>query len=444
MDWHKAPAVEQGRAIMAGLLSPVDLAEGYLDAIARAPLSDRIYARLTPDRARSESIAAHDRAKAGLRRSLLDGVPLSWKDNIDSAGIATEAGSLLLEGRVPDNDAAVLATATAQGAVCLGKTHMTELAFSGLGLNPPLATVPNAFDPALVAGGSSGGAAVSVALGLAAAAIGSDTGGSIRLPAAWNGLVGFKPTPGAVDMTGVVPLCARFDVAGPLARTVEDCAELYALTTGVAAPDLRDPPMRGLRLMVLDGVPFDAAREAPVTAFEEAVTQLAAAGAHVVHGTPPCVAEAMALSPTLFAPEAYGLWRDQIEAAPELMYPPILERFRGGRDVAAADYVAGWARLDRLRRDWAAAVAGFDAVILPTAPILPPDIARLEADPAFFAAENLLALRNTRIGNLLGLPAITLPTRRPACGLMAMGAAGGDRHLLRVAAALETALRGQD
>lgn len=440
MDWLKASATEQGRAIMAGLVSPLDLVEGYLDAIARAPLAPRIYARLTPERARAGAIAAHDRARAELRRGLLDGVALSWKDNVDSAGVATEAGSLLLEGRVPDSDAAVLATASAQGALCLGKTHMTELAFSGLGLNPPVATVPNAFDPQLVAGGSSGGAAVSVAMGLAAAAIGTDTGGSIRLPAAWNGLVGFKPTPGAVDMTGIVPLCRRFDVAGPLARTVEDCAALYALITGDTAPDLREAGAAGLRLMVLDGVPFDDAREAPVAAFEEACATLARAGVQITHAAPPCVAEAMALSPTLFAPEAYGLWRDQIEAAPELMFPSILERFRGGKAVTAADYVAGWETLDRLRRDWAQAVAGFDAVILPTAPILPPEIARLESDAAFFASENLLALRNTRIGNLMGLPAITLPTGRPACGLMAMGRAGEDRRLLRTAAAIEAAL----
>lgn len=440
MDWLRATATDQGRAIMAGLVSPLDLTEGYLDAISRAPLGARIYARLTPDRARNEAIAAHDRARAELRHGLLDGVALSWKDNFDSAGVATEAGSLLLEGRTPGADAAALAHATAQGAVCLGKTHMTELAFSGLGLNPPVANVPNAHDAGLVAGGSSGGAAVSVALGLAAAAMGSDTGGSIRLPAAWNGIVGFKPTPGAVDMTGVVPLCSSFDVAGPLARSVEDCAAIFAMIRGEAAADLRGTDIRGLKLMVLDGAPFDSARAAPVAAFEDAVARLAAAGARITHAAPPCVTQAMDLSPTLFAPEAYGLWRDQIEAAPELMYPPILERFRGGREVLAADYVAAWNRLDRLRRDWAAATAGFDGVILPTAPILPPETERLLADPAFFAAENLLALRNTRIGNLLGLPAITLPTGRPACGIMAMGAAGQDRRLLRVAAAMETAL----
>lgn len=441
MDWLKASATEQGRAIMAGLVSPVDLAEGYLDAIERAPLSPRIFARTTPERARAEAIAAHDRAKAGLRRSLLDGVTVAWKDNIDSAGVATEAGSMLLEGRIPERDAAVLATATLQGSVCLGKTHMTELAFSGLGLNPPVATVPNAYDASLVAGGSSGGSAVAVAMGLSAAAIGSDTGGSIRLPAAWNGIVGFKPSPGAVDMTGTLPLCRRFDVVGPLGRTVEDCAEVFAMIQGIPAPDLRETDARGLRLMVLDGLPFEAAREEPVAGFEEAVERLGRAGVSITRAAPPCVTDAAALSPILFAPEAYGLWRDQIEAAPQVMYLPILERFRGGRDVSAADYVAGWERLFHLREDWAATVAPYDAVILPTAPILPPEIARLEDDPIFFAAENLLALRNTRIGNAMGLPAISLPTGRPACGLMLMGPAGGDLKLLRVAQAIEAALR---
>ena len=441
MDWLRAPAAEQGRAILAGQISPVEQAEGYLEAATRHPYGKRIYARLTPDRARAEAIAAHDRARAGLRRGLLDGVALSWKDNIDSAGIPTEAGSKLLKGRTPDSDAAILAGATLDGLVCLGKTHMTELAFSGLGLNPMTATPPNSIDPALAPGGSSSGAAVSVALGLAAAAIGSDTGGSLRVPAAWNGLVGFKPTHGNVSDTGVVPLCRRFDVAGPIARSVEDCAEIYAILRSEKAADLGGSKARGRRLLVLDGVPFDDARPGPVAAFEDAVARLGRAGARITHASPPCVAEAMALAPTLFAPEAYGIWQDQIEDAPELMYPPILERFRGGRHTLAADYVAGWECLARLRADWARLVASFDAVILPTSPILPPDANRLLTEPDFFAAENLLTLRNTRIANLLGLPAISLPTGHPACGLMLMGAAGHDRALLIVAAAAEAALQ---
>ena len=149
---------------MAGLISPVDLTEAYLEAALRHPDRALIYARLTPDRARAEAIAAHDRARAERRRGLLDGVAISWKDNIDSAGIATEAGSALLAGRTPDRDAAVLENATAAGLACLGKTHMTELAFSGLGVNPITATPPNALDSALASGGSSSGSAVSVDL----------------------------------------------------------------------------------------------------------------------------------------------------------------------------------------------------------------------------------------------------------------------------------------
>lgn len=441
MDWLKASAAEQGRAILAGLLSPVEQTEAYLEAAQRHPYGARIFARHTPSRARAESIAAHDRAKAGLRRGLLDGVAISWKDNIDSAGIATEAGSRLLAGRTPARDAAILAGATLQGLVCLGKTHMTELAFSGLGVNPMTATPPNSIDPALAPGGSSSGAAVSVAMGLAAAAIGSDTGGSIRVPAAWNGLVGFKPTAGTISDDGILPLCRRFDVAGPIARTVEDCAEILAVLRAETAADLGGADPRRLRLMVLDGVPFDDAREGPVAAFQDAVARLGQAGARIAHANPPCIPEAMALSPTLFAPEAYGLWQDQIEDAPEFMYPPILERFRGGGTVSAADYVAGWEQLTRIRADWARLVAGYDAVILPTSPILPPDTQRLLTDGDFFAAENLLTLRNTRIANLLGLPAISLPTGHPACGIMLMGQAGADRALLVAAKAAEAALR---
>ena len=440
MDWLKAPAIVQGEAIQNGILDPVEQTEAYLDAAGDHPYGERIYARLTPERARDEAIAAHDRAKAGKRRGVFDGVALAWKDNIDSAGIATEAGSRLLEGRAPADDAEILANAAKGGAVCLGKTHMTELAFSGLGVNPATASPPNALDPARASGGSSGGSAVAVALGLAAAAIGTDTGGSIRLPAAWNDIVGFAPSPGLVPLKGVVPLCPRYDVAGPLARSVEDCTEILALLTGGQAPDLRDASAQGLRLLVLDGLPFEDARPAPVAAFEDAVARLAAAGAEVTHAAPEAARDAMRDGSALYAPEAWGLWREQIEAAPELMHRPTLLRFRAGGDMAAHEYVALADALGRHRAVWADAVAEFDAVILPTAPITPPEIARALEDGAYFASENMLTLRNTRIGNVLGLPGVSLPTGHPACGIMALGAAGGDRALLYVAAAMEAAL----
>jgi aspartyl-tRNA(Asn)/glutamyl-tRNA(Gln) amidotransferase subunit A len=432
-------AVEQGRRIAAGTLDPVYQVEAYLEA-AKGAEGDQIYTRLTPRRARAAAMAARQRAKTGTLRGPLDGVGISWKDLFDTAGIETEAGSRLLAGRVPTDDAEVLRMATLAGTICLGKTHMTELAFSGLGVNPMTATPPNVHDPRLAPGGSSSGAAVSVAMGMAAAAIGSDTGGSVRIPSAWNDLVGLKTTHGRVSTRGVVPLCKRFDTVGPLARNVEDCAHLLAALEGRHAPDLRDCTLVGKRLLVLEGLPFEGTRDAPVRGFEAAVERLAKAGAVIERRALPMVTPAMDLSGILFAPEAYGQWKEVIEAAPEKMYPLILERFRTGRDVRASDYVKAWEDLRRHRVEYLAETAAYDAVLVPTAPILPPDAARLLSDPAYFQTENLLALRNTRIGNIFGLCVLTLPTGVPATGISLMAAPMSEDRLLRLGIATEAAL----
>jgi aspartyl-tRNA(Asn)/glutamyl-tRNA(Gln) amidotransferase subunit A len=439
-DWTTTSAGDLGRAIGAGKADPVALTEAYLDAIATHPAADRIYARLTPDRARAEAAAAAARARAGLRLSPLDGVPVSWKDLFDTAGIATEAGSKLLAGRTPDRDAEVLQNATKQGLICLGKTHMTELAFSGLGLNPVTATPPNVNDPALVPGGSSSGAATSVAFGLAAAGIGSDTGGSVRIPAAWNDLVGLKTTAGRLSLKGVVPLAASFDTVGPLTRTVEDAALLLAALEGSKPADLRGATLAGARFAILDTVAFDDCRDAPARAFDAATAALARAGAKIDRLALPSVTDAMALSGILFTSEAYATWRDAIEAKPDLMFAPVRDRFRAGAAFAAADYIAAWVRLRAIRAEWAEATAPYDAILIPSSAILPPDAARLLADPAFFTAENLLALRNTRIGNLMGLSALTLPTGTPSCGIMLMGKPMAEEALLRIGSAAEKAL----
>jgi aspartyl-tRNA(Asn)/glutamyl-tRNA(Gln) amidotransferase subunit A len=279
-----------------------------------------------------------------------------------------------------------------------------------------------------------------VAFGLAPAAIGSDTGGSVRIPAAWNDLVGLKTTAGLLPLTGVVPLCETFDTVGPLARSVEDCALLLGVMEGRPAPDLRGAELRGARLLVLETVALDGLRAEPAAAFDRSVARLAAAGARIERLVAPEVTEAMGLAALLFTAEAYAIWRDAIEAAPQKMFPRILERFRSGAGFTAADYVAGWRRLRELRRVWADRVAGADAVILPTAPILPPHANRLMTDDTYYVAENLLALRNTRIANLLGLCAITLPAGEPSCGISLMGPANGEARLLRCAAAAEAVL----
>lgn len=440
-NWMNLTAAELGREVGAGRINPVDLAELHLDAIASHPLAERIYARLTPARARAEAMAAHDRARRGFRRCLLDGVPVSWKDLFDTAGIATESGSALLKGRVPSRDAEVVEVATQSGLICLGKTHMSELAFSGLGLNPVTATPPCINDEAAVPGGSSSGAAASVAFGLAPAAIGSDTGGSVRIPAAWNDLVGLKTTAGRLSLRGTVPLCETFDTIGPIARTVEDCAHLLAAMEGGRPTDLAGSSLSGMRFLVLETVALDDLRDRPAQGFEDACNRLSAAGADVCQGRIPEVAEAMGLAGLIFTAEAYGIWRDTIEAAPERMFPRILERFRSGAGFSAADYVAAWRRLHDLRRIWAEKTAGYDAVILPTSPILPPDAARLMTDHDYYVTENLLALRNTRIGNLMGLCGLTLPTMQPSCGISFLSAPFQEERLMRIGAAAARALR---
>ncbi|MEL7460708.1 MAG: amidase family protein [Pseudomonadota bacterium] len=431
-------AAELGRQIEAGDLDPVTLTESVLDAIARHPMSGRIYARTMPERALAEADAARGRAKAGTRRSPLDGVPVSWKDLFDTAGCATQAGSMLLDGRVPSADATVVAQAAARGLVSLGKTHMSELAFSGLGLNPVTATPPNIHDPDALPGGSSSGAAASVAYGLAPLAIGSDTAGSVRIPAAWNDLVGLKTTHGRHPGDGIVPLCPKFDTAGPIARSVEDAAMGFTALGGPTT-DLKSCDLSGARFLVLKGTVLNDLDSAVGPAYETALSRMSAAGASLEHAALSCVDHALELS-TLFAPEAYGTWAATIEANPDVMFPQILERFRSGAEMSAKDYVAGWQRLNRLRTDYAAATAGYDAVILPTCPILPPKTAPLLADDALYTRANLLALRNTRVGSLLGLCGLTVPSGTPSVGVLLQGAAGDEGRILRLGVAAERAL----
>ncbi|NVO57621.1 amidase [Rhodobacteraceae bacterium B1Z28] len=439
-EWLTMTACDLGRGIGMGQIDPVELTETYLAAIDAHPHRDRIYARVTHDRARAEARAAKERAGLGLRRSLLDGVPISWKDLFDTAGSGTEAGSALLKDRVPDADAIVVRNATAMGTVCLGKTHMSELAFSGLGLNPVTDTPPCIDDEAAVPGGSSSGAAASVAWGLAACGIGSDTGGSVRIPAAWNNLVGLKTTAGRVSLEGTVPLCLRFDTVGPIARSVEDAAHMLALLEGSTPADLRGATLEGRRFADLQNIAKDDLRDAPREAYEHALQRFKDAGAEVIPLEVPELNEAMGLSGVLYTTEAYGLWRDVIEANPEAMYPEILERFRMGKMHSGPDYVAAWAKLKACRNAWDAATAGFDAVLAPTAPIQPPNLERLMNDHEYYVTENLLALRNTRIGNLMGLAALTLPAGTPGCGLMMLGYPGSEEALLRLGLAAETAL----
>ena len=269
-------------------------------------------------------------------------------------------------------------------------------------------------------------------------AIGSDTGGSVRIPSVWNDLVGLKTRHGRLSLEGVVPLCARFDTAGPLCSSVEDAALLLAAMESGKPADLTGTTLKGTRFAILETSAFDGIEDEPRAAFENALERLGQAGAEVERIAVPAVAEAMQLSGVLYAPEAYATWRAQIEAQGDLMYPPVRKRFLSGKDTLAADYIAAWQKLDKLRSIYSQATAGFDAVLLPSCLTLPPKAQPLLDDEDVFTSANLKALNNTRIGNLMGLAAVTLPTGTPSTGIMIQGPS--EERLLRLAAAAEAAL----
>ncbi|MFK5981191.1 MAG: amidase [Rhizobiaceae bacterium] len=438
IDLEGKTATQLGALIESGELDPVELTQHYLDAIGASEHSANIYVRTTPERALSEAASARDRAKRGTRKSKLDGVPVSWKDLFDTAGIETEAGSQLLAGRIPEKDCEVLRRATEAGCICLGKTHMSELAFSGLGVNPRTATSPNRYDPARAPGGSSSGAAASVAYDLAPIGIGSDTGGSVRLPSGWNGLVGLKTTHGLVSTDGVVPLCRGFDTVGPLARSVEDAALMHEILSGNSVDFDDIPDLSDCRFLVCESTFLDECEPQQLEAFETAVAKLENAGAKISRGLIPEVDEVLALAKYLFTFEAYREWGAEIEAHPDAVFEPVKKRFMGGKSVTQNEYLAAQQKMMEIRTKYDARALGFDAVLAPTTANGPPVTQKLLADIDYFWDANLLALRNTRIGNLLGLCGLTLPTTTDAAGLMFLGKPNSDERLLQLGLACES------
>ena len=439
-DFNSLTASELGDLIGQGEIDPVELTEHFLSRIETSPIEKKIYSTVTSQLALEQAKDAKKRAISGRRLSSLDGVPISWKDLFDIEGYPCEAGSELLAGRLANQNCEVYNLAEAQGLICLGKTHMSELAFSGLGLNPVRETPPCVNYPESVPGGSSSGAATSVSFGLAAAGIGSDTGGSVRIPAAWNDLVGFKTTAGKLSLDGIVPLCSRFDTVGPLTKSVEDAARLFGVMSGREIRLPAPKAVKGLKLGILKNVAMENVVDLPKKAFESAINKLEEAGASISEIFVSSVDEAMDLTGFLYSPEAYATWKHKIEKTPDLMFVKILERFRSGANILASDFICAWDKLMDLRQQYYSAVKMYDAVLIPTSPIIPPELDRLMNDGDFYNSQNLLALRNTRIGNLMGGCSITLPTDIPSCGLLIMGMPSQEERLLRLAQACELVL----
>ncbi|MBE24406.1 MAG: amidase [Rhodospirillaceae bacterium] len=446
-SWHKMTALQLGTCIANNSINPVELTEYFLKRISEHDNGHLIYVRSTAERAYKEAEAAGTRAKAGITRSPLDGVPISWKDLYDTAGTLTEGGTPLLSGRRPTRDAQVLERATNAGLVCLGKTNTVQFALGGIGTNPYTGTPPNAVmtDVPRAPGGSSCGAAVSVASGLAAAGIGSDTGGSVRVPAAWNSLVGFKTSYGALPLDGVLPLAPSLDTVGPLTKSVADAAELFAILGARNPVDLQGlKPASQLRLLSPTNVVWDQADQDVDSTIRKAIDSLSSLGATVVHENVPefdHLTDVVGQHGGIAVAEAYAAWRHFVDTKSAQIDPNVLTRFQQGRDMSAPDVEIVRAEVRSLAPALYQSLASFDAMVMPTVAVIPPELEAVQRSADAYNKANILTLRNTTLGNLLPSCAVTLPIAGEIpCGLMVMAPAGHDNRLLRVAAAIEKAL----
>jgi aspartyl-tRNA(Asn)/glutamyl-tRNA(Gln) amidotransferase subunit A len=407
----------------------------------------RTFTRLYAESARAQAEAWDRLMRAGAAAPLA-GIPVSIKDLFDVAGETTLAGSVVLKSATPAAaDAAILRRLRAAGAVVVGKTNMTEFAFSGLGLNPHYGTPASPWDRKTrrIPGGSSSGAGVSVADGMALAAIGTDTGGSVRIPAAFNGIAGFKPTARRVPVTGCFPLSTTLDSIGPLAPSIACCALLDAVMAGEEPAPLPERPLAGLRLAVPQRYVLDSLDEPVAAAFGRALTRLSAAGARVAEIPLAELEEIPRIMQkgALVTVEAFAVHRELLAKGERQYDPRVANRIKLGAAAAAADYYDMLRKREELIARTTRITAEHDAVLCPTVPVTAPAIAPLERDDALYVKTNLLVLRNTTAFNFLDRCAATVPIHAPGeapVGLMVVGETMGDRALLAVAATLERAL----
>lgn len=415
------------------------------DAGAEGP---RIFTRLYKDAALAAAHAADARAAAGISLGPLDGRIVSIKDLFDVAGEPTTAGSKVLRDAAPaQQDAVIVQRLRAAGAIIIGKTNMTEFAFSGIGINPHYGTPGNAHDAARIPGGSSSGAGVAVARGMCEIAIGSDTGGSVRIPSALNGVTGFKPTQARISRAGAFPLSFSLDTVGPLATSIEDCAKTDAVLAQQNWQPLTERSVQGLRIGVPRGLLFSKTEPEVLDTFEEFLIHIRSAQALVqdveldsLLSAPFRVQE----KGTLTAAEAAHIHQQLLTGKQtDALDPMVLTRIRGGESISAAHYVGVQQARAQLQSQLDAALAGWDVLALPTVPMVAPIMDSLR-DPEHFHAANMLVLRNPSVFNFYDLPAASLPLPRPAqalpVGLMLVGQRGADRQLLAVCAAIEKLL----
>ena len=436
------------RELAAGKTGSRELVEQALARIADpAGEGARAFLQVDAESARADADHADRLRRAGVRRSPVDGLPISVKDLFDVAGQVTRAGSKVLAGAPPAaTDAPAVARLRTAGAIILGRTNMVEFAFGTTGLNPHYGTPKNPWDrkAGRVPGGSSSGAAVAQADGMCVMALGSDTRGSIRQPAALCGVVGFKPTQRRVPREGVFPLSFTLDSIGPLANSVDCCAAYDAILAGEPSQPLVRMQARGLRLLVPRGTLLEDLDPEVARAFGASLERLASAGA-VISRQPLAAFDRQAeyyRNGGFAGAEAYAIHRRWLDRIAEYD-PRVGRRILTAKDISAADYVS----LGLLRQTYIAeveaALAPFDAFLMPTTPCIAPTIAQVDASEEDFLRWTLRIFRNVGVVNFLDGCAVTLPCHAggtPPVGLSVGGPAMSDRHVLAVARAVEGVL----
>jgi len=440
---------QMSQALESGQTSARALVETSLEAIDNnASDGGPVFIRVDADQARASADYMDALRKAGRAPSRFAGIPFSVKDLFDQAGQVTTAGSVVRAGAdVAERDAVAIERLKLAGFVALGRTNMTEFAYSGVGLNPHYGTPKSIYDrdTGRIPGGSSSGAAVSVADGTCGLAIGTDTGGSCRVPAAFNGIVGYKPSHGRVPLDGVFPLATSFDSVGPLARSVQCCASADTLMSR-DWPENRDAtiaerPLKGLRLGVPQSLVLDDLDDDVAMVFGAALTRLACHGVEIVDVTFTELEELAAMNAGggIAAVEAYEVHSHGLATQGPAFDQRVRQRILAGAKISAHDFLALKTKRDKMINKADALMAGLDGFIMPTCPHIPAAISDLD-DDADYGRINLQALRNTFVGNFLNRCAISVPAHeqgRAPVGLMLMAPLFDDQALFSVAKAVE-------
>ena len=440
--------------LRSGRLDPVDLLAAVfarIDAVA----DPAIFTEILHPRAEACAQAARVRLRAGAPASPLDGVPIGWKDLFDLKGRTTTAGSVVLQSTAPAaEDAAIVQAAQRGGLISVGALNMTEFAYSGIGMNPHYGTPINPHGAGgphgpRVPGGSSSGSGVAVARRILPLAFGTDTGGSVRIPAAFNGIVGYKASTRRYAMAGVFPLSRTLDSLGPLAQSVEDCMLIDAVIRGEAAQTPRPAHIEDLDFVIPDAVMFESAQPAVVANFNAAAARLQAAGARVRPIKLPQLREIQDLiaeTAVLGAVEALELHWDRLHGAQAAqMDARVVSRMLAAQSISAVKLVTLLRERVRLIADVTQRLGGA-LLICPTTPEVAMPLAPLAANPAVFFHHNALALRNTSLGNFLDWCGLSIPSGTDGDGMptgfMICAAHGADKHVLAAGLCTEPLIRG--